>query len=83
MIDSILTLFGIGVIVMPALLLAVIGLTSLLSRPIGEDAMADWTRTCVICGLLSSLAILGLMLLTGRRLVPLPCLRIRGHHSLW
>src|SRR5262245_36448672 len=71
MIDAIFTLLGLAVIAMPALLLAAMGLTALLSRPMSEDTMANWTASCVICGLLSSLGILGLMLLTGSRYVPL------------
>lgn len=62
---------GVGVIAMPALLLAVLGLTPLLSRPLSEDAMARWTASCVVCGLLAALLVLGEMLRSGSRYVPL------------
>ena len=71
MIDASFTGLGICVIAMPAVLLAVTGLASLLSRPPSEDATARWTGSCVVIGLASSIAILGLMLATGSRYVPL------------
>src|SRR5690606_21338278 len=58
------------VVAAPALLLAVLGLTALLSRPLSEDATARWTASCVACGLLAALAILALMLLSGARELP-------------
>jgi NADH-quinone oxidoreductase subunit L len=69
--DVISTALGVSVIAMPGLLLAVLGLTSLLSRPLSEEAMARWTSSCVVAGLLSAIAILGSMLITGSRYVPL------------
>jgi NAD(P)H-quinone oxidoreductase subunit 5 len=62
---------GACVIATPALLLAVIGLTSLLARPLSEGAMARWTAGCVACGLAAALLVLASMLLTGARSVPL------------
>lgn len=64
---------GIGAcaIAMPALLLAVLGLSPLLGRPLGEVAMARWTASCVVCGLLATLGILALMLASGARSVPI------------
>jgi NAD(P)H-quinone oxidoreductase subunit 5 len=70
-IDVLFEIFGSCVIAMPAILLAVIGLTSLVSRPLGEDATARLTASCVTCGLLASLAVLALMLTTGTRYVPI------------
>ena len=64
-----ITLIGACVLVMPALLLSVFGLTSLLSRPLSEDAVARWTASCVVCGLLASLAVLVSMLISGSRSV--------------
>jgi NAD(P)H-quinone oxidoreductase subunit 5 len=69
--EILFTAVGAGVIASPALLLAILGLTSLVSRPLGEDGMARWTTFCVVWGLLSSLAILAAMLLTGSRHVPI------------
>lgn len=58
---------GVIVLVMPALLLVVFGLTALLNRPVGELLMARWTETTIIVGLLAAVSILGLMLFTGVR----------------
>jgi NADH-quinone oxidoreductase subunit L len=69
--DVIFTALGVCVIAMPALLLAVLGLSTLLSRPLSEEAMARWTSACVATGLLAAIAILGLMLVSGSRFVPL------------
>lgn len=61
---------GIITLAAPAALLAVLGLTALFVRPLGESAMARWTQASVIVGLTASIGILGLMLLTGVRYVP-------------
>ncbi len=68
--DALFTSLGIGVLAMPALLLAVLGLSPLLYRPFSEDAMARWTASCVSCGLIAALLILALMLISGSRYVP-------------
>src|SRR3954452_15709711 len=70
-VDALFTALGVCVVASPALLLAVLGLTSLLSRPLSEDAMARWTASCVGCGLISALTILAGMLVSGSRVVPL------------
>ncbi len=62
---------GVIVLVMPTLLLAVIGLMSLIGRPLGETMMARWTEATVTVALLASLGILGLMLYSGVRQVPI------------
>lgn len=64
-------LLGVLVVAAPTLLLAVLGLTLLLGRPLSERATALWTEACVVVGLLAALAILGLMLATGSRQVPI------------
>ena len=69
--DVILTGLGFCVIAMPALLLAILGLTTLLSRPLSEEAMARWTSACVVAGLLAAIVILVSMLISGSRYVPL------------
>jgi NAD(P)H-quinone oxidoreductase subunit 5 len=61
---------GIATLAMPAVLLAVLGLTALFVRPLGELATARWTQATVVIGLVGSIAILGLMLSTGVRHVP-------------
>ncbi|MBL4886360.1 MAG: oxidoreductase [Planctomycetaceae bacterium] len=55
---------------MPLLLLAVFGLTALFNRPLSELAMARWTETTVVVGLIAAVGVLVLMLLTGVRNVP-------------
>lgn len=69
-VDAIFTATGVCVVATPALLLAVLGLTALLSRPLSEVAIARWTASCVVVGLLASLTILAAMLVTGARSVP-------------
>lgn len=65
--DLIFTALGSGVIAAPGLLLAVLGLAALLSRPLSEEATARWTSACVVAGLLSTIAVLVLMLASGSR----------------
>jgi NAD(P)H-quinone oxidoreductase subunit 5 len=69
--DSWFNLLGFGVIAAPAALLFVLGLAALIGRPLGESAMSRFTEAAVIVGLLSATGILGLMLLTDKRLVTL------------
>ena len=56
---------GILVVVAPAVLLVVLGLTMLVRRPLSERATAVWTETAVFLGLTSSLLILVLMLVAS------------------
>lgn len=65
------TILGLVALAAPALLLAVLGLSSLLRRPLSELASARWTASCVTCGLVCVVAILALMLATGARYVPI------------
>jgi NADH-quinone oxidoreductase subunit L len=67
---ALFTALGLGVLAMPALLLAVLGLAPLLYRPLSEDAMARWTASCVSCGLIAALLVLASMLISGSRHVP-------------
>lgn len=62
---------GSVVIVSPAILLAVLGIASLIDHPLSERATARLTQGAVVSGLLASLAILGLMLFSGSRHVTL------------
>jgi NADH-quinone oxidoreductase subunit L len=61
---------GLGVVICPALLLAILGVTALAGGPLGERTMSRLTQGAVVGGLLCAVLILGLMLLTGRRNVP-------------
>ncbi|HEY2839212.1 MAG TPA: proton-conducting transporter membrane subunit [Pirellulales bacterium] len=53
------------------MLFALMGLTMLLNWPLSERTTARWTQATVFVGLLSALAVLAMMLFTGRRNVPL------------
>jgi NADH-quinone oxidoreductase subunit L len=67
--DTLFTVLGFFVIAAPAALLAAIGAPALLGRPLHERTATRWTESAVVVGLLASIAVLGLMLLSGRRLV--------------
>jgi NAD(P)H-quinone oxidoreductase subunit 5 len=58
---------GIIVIVSPTTLLAVLGTTALIGRPLGEQQISHWTFTSVMVGLGASIAILLLMLAWNTR----------------
>lgn len=58
---------GLGAVGAPLLLLTAFGSSALLSRKLGEKAMARWTAGCVSFGFLSILAMFALMLRTGQR----------------
>ncbi len=65
--DSWIQALGVTVVAAPALLLAVLGLLSLLGRLKSEQTVGRIVQVGVVIGLLASLALLGLMLATGRR----------------
>jgi NADH-quinone oxidoreductase subunit L len=67
----VIELLGRAAIGAPVLLLLVLGLASLASRPLSEKGMAQWTASCVCVGLFSVLAMFALMLWTGLRYVPI------------
>lgn len=69
--ESFFTLLGYVVVASPALLLVAFGLTSLLAIEISESAMGRLTQVSVVSGLLASVAILILMLMTDNRHVPI------------
>jgi NADH:ubiquinone oxidoreductase subunit 5 (subunit L)/multisubunit Na+/H+ antiporter MnhA subunit len=69
--ETLFTALGICVVASPALLLAAIGTTSLMGRPLGERPLAALTAGSVSSGLLASLVMLGLMLAFDIRHVPI------------
>lgn len=71
MVDQLFLLFGIAVVASPTILLAVLGLTTLLGRPLSESVIARLTSAAVVIGLLPALAILAMMLAFDRRYVPI------------
>src|SRR5436305_3906873 len=63
-------MLGLGVVVFPSLLLAILGLAALIGRPLSEQAISRCTQIAVVAGLLCAVLILGWMLTTGERNVP-------------
>jgi len=66
-----LHVLGAGVVLPPLLLFALLGLATLVARPLSERASAIWTETAVVTGLIAAVSILVLMLVTGVRHVPI------------
>lgn len=69
--ESLFHILGICVVASPAVLLTVLGLSSLAGRSLGERSMARFTEAAVVFGLLASLAILAMMLVLDTRHVPI------------
>jgi NAD(P)H-quinone oxidoreductase subunit 5 len=61
--------FGLIVLLMPMLLLAVLGTASLIGRPLSELAISRLVRVTMALGLFAALVVLVLMLLEGKRYV--------------
>lgn len=68
--EQLFTILGICVVVSPAALLSTIGFMSLIDRRLGERTLANLTEVSVVIGLLASLTILVLMLVTDQRHIP-------------
>ncbi len=69
--NLLLTVTGIVVVVSPAALLIMLGLTTLFRYKLSEVAISRFAQTCSITGLIASLCVLAFMLATGVRDVPL------------
>jgi NAD(P)H-quinone oxidoreductase subunit 5 len=69
--ESIYALFGISTVVSPALLLAVVGLSAFIGRPLSERTTAGWVQATGIAGLVTSVGMLVLMLISGTRNIPI------------
>lgn len=69
--NSLMHALGVVVVAAPALLLVLIGLLALVGRAPSELAISRIVQVGVTCGLLPALAILGLMLWSGTRHVPI------------
>jgi len=69
--EYLFNVFGICAVAAPAGLLLVFGLLPIAGRPLGERTMSRLTEASVLIGLTSSLMVLCLMLLCGRRHVPI------------
>lgn len=68
--ELLLQILGIIVVASPAALVVVLGVTNVSRWPLSERATHHWTFGTVVVGLLATLAILGAMLVTGDREVP-------------
>src|SRR5207244_1887873 len=64
---SLIHLLGLIVLASPLLLLCVLGIASLLNRPLSEEATGTICQATIITGLLASLTVLALMLIHGTR----------------
>jgi NADH-quinone oxidoreductase subunit L len=64
---SVITMLGLLALAAPALLAAVLGVSSLLDRPLGEAATGRACQAAIVTGLLASVAVLALMLIGGTR----------------
>ena len=70
-VDSLLPVLGIIAVASPLVLLATLSLPLLAGFRLSEEIQSLLTKTAVVAGLLASMMILGLMLLTGSRHVPI------------
>ncbi|MCA9122448.1 MAG: oxidoreductase [Planctomycetaceae bacterium] len=68
---SLLHTLGIWVVVAPSVLLTVLGLTTLVSRPLSERSAIRCMQASVMIGLACAVAVLIIMLATGIREVPI------------
>jgi NAD(P)H-quinone oxidoreductase subunit 5 len=69
--DRLFEFLGLYTVLSPSALLAGLALPALVSRPLDERTVNRLIQLAVVTGLLASLSILGLMLVTGIRHVPL------------
>lgn len=69
--ETALYILGLIVVASPALLVAVLGTTSLIGKPLKEAHTQNWTFGTTVVGLISATAILAIMLTEGKRYVPI------------
>ena len=69
--ENLFPLLGCCVVACPAALLAVLGIPSLIHRPLSEKAISRVTECAVVAGLLAAIGVLVLMLHSGQREVVL------------
>jgi NAD(P)H-quinone oxidoreductase subunit 5 len=65
------TIFGVVVIASPMCLMGVLGLCSLLDRPLPERSIIRFAQTAIVAGLVAAIGVLVLMLVQGTRHVPI------------
>jgi NAD(P)H-quinone oxidoreductase subunit 5 len=69
--ETLIRVLGLIVVAAPIALLVVLGVSSLVGRPLSERATGTWVQGATATGLVGSISILALMLLWGTRHVPL------------
>jgi NAD(P)H-quinone oxidoreductase subunit 5 len=69
--DALFTALGVITVIAPFALLVAVGLSALAGWSLSERATSRFTEAAVVVGLLASIAVLALMLATGRRNVPI------------
>ncbi|QDT00238.1 proton-conducting transporter transmembrane domain-containing protein [Adhaeretor mobilis] len=62
---------GLVVIASPLALVAVLGTTALIGKPLSESKTQNWTYATTIIGLIAALAILAMMLADDKRYIPI------------
>jgi NADH-quinone oxidoreductase subunit L len=70
-VDTLFNILGTVVVVAPVTLLLLLGFTALFGIKPGERTIARLTESTIVMGLLSAIGVLGLMLLVGKRNVPI------------
>jgi NADH:ubiquinone oxidoreductase subunit 5 (subunit L)/multisubunit Na+/H+ antiporter MnhA subunit len=60
-------MLGLGVVVFPSLLLAILGLAALINRPLSERVISRCTQIAVVAGLVCAVLVLASMLISGNR----------------
>lgn len=65
--DLLFKALGLTVVTSPAVLLAFLGIPSLLGRRLSEESISRCAQAAIWAGLLASVTVLGLMLITGTR----------------
>ncbi len=63
--DALLTTLGLAIVVAPVLLVAILGISSLIGHPLSERAIGRTTLTAIVIGLFSAMTCLGLMWAKG------------------
>lgn len=69
--ETVFQILGTAVVASPAILLAILGLSALLDRPLSETSISRITQAAVLFSLLPAIGILVLMLVVGTRYVPI------------
>jgi len=69
--DALFTALGVITVGAPVALLVVVGLSALAGWSLSERATSRFTEAAVVVGLIASIAVLALMLVSGRRNVPI------------